>query len=159
VTDLGGDGRAAARPVRILVAEDDDAMRSLLVRWLREAGYDVMACADGLDLRARLEMSVLSGELGEFDLLVSDVQMPLGSALEVLDEFLHCDGVPPTLLITAFGSRRMRSEADRIGAAAVLEKPFERAHLLAEVQRLRSRGPVPPAPAAPRPPPRGDPRP
>jgi DNA-binding response OmpR family regulator len=148
VTDRSTNGHGAARPVRILVAEDDDAMRGLLVRWLREAGYCVMPCADGLDLRARLEMSVLSGELGEFDLLVSDVRMPLGSALEVLEEFLHCDGIPPTLLITAFGSRRIRTQAERLGAGAVLEKPFERGHLLAEVERLRARDPAPLEPPA-----------
>lgn len=137
------------------MAEDDEAMRHLLVRWLREAGYHVTACADGLDLRARLEMSVLSGELGEFDLLVSDIQMPLGSALEVLDEFLHCDGVPPTLLITAFGSPRIRLQADRLGAAAVLEKPFERGRLLAELRRLRPGDSAVPGPVAAEPSQRG----
>ena len=128
-----------SRPDRILVAEDDDAMRDLLVGWLREAGYDVTACTSGLDLLAHLERSVLSEELPEFDIVLSDIQMPLGSALDVLDEFFGCDGVPPTILITAFGDRRTHEVASHLGVATVLEKPFEKGRLMAEIQRLRTR--------------------
>ena len=127
-----------ARPKRILMAEDDDAMRDLLVGWLHEAGYDVTACSSGLDLRNHLQRSVLSDELPEFDLVLSDIRMPLGSALDVLDEFLDCDGVPPTILITAFGNRRIHAAAGQLGAAAVLEKPFAKGQLIAEIQRLRA---------------------
>lgn len=124
---------------RILVAEDDDAMRDLLVGWLREAGYEVTACNSGLDLRQYLERSVLSEEVFEFDIVLSDIQMPLGSALDVLDAFFGCDGVPPTILITAFGDRRTHAAASELGAAVVLEKPFERSRLVEEIQRLRGR--------------------
>lgn len=122
------------RPLRILVAEDDEAMRDLLALWLSEAGHDVTACMDGLGLRARLQMSVLSGELAEFDLVVSDVQMPLGTALDVLDEFFGCDGLPPTILITAFGNRRTYAAAGQLGVVAVLEKPFDKDRLLAAIR-------------------------
>ena len=127
-----------ARTDRILVAEDDDAMRDLLVGWLHEAGYDVTACSSGLDLLNHLQRSVLSDELPEFDLVLSDIRMPLGSALDVLAEFFDCHGVPPTILITAFGNRRTRAAAGQLGAAAVLEKPFEKGRLIAEIQRLRA---------------------
>lgn len=127
------------RPDRILVAEDDRAMRDLLVGWLLEAGYQVTACNSGLDLLHHLQWSVLSGEIAEFDVVLSDIQMPMGSALDVLDEFFHCDGVPPTILITAFGDRRTHAAARQLGASLVLEKPFERDRLLAEIQRLRTR--------------------
>ena len=128
-----------ARRERALVAEDDEAMRELLVGWLREAGYDVTACSNGLDLLTLLERTVLSGELPEFDLVLSDIQMPLGSALDVLDEFFGCDGVPPTILITAFGHRRTPAVASHLGAAALLEKPFEKGRLMAEIQRVKGR--------------------
>lgn len=129
-----------ARQHRILVAEDDDAMRDLLVGWLCEAGYAVTACNNGLDLLAFLEESVLSQELPEFDVVLSDVQMPLGNALDVLDEFFGCAGVPPTILITAFGDPQTHAAAARLGAATMLEKPFEKDRLLATIQRLRARG-------------------
>jgi DNA-binding NtrC family response regulator len=126
------------RTNRILLAEDDDAMRDLLVGWLSEAGYEVTACSSGLDLLAHLERSVLSPELPEFDLVLSDIQMPLGSALDVLEEFYRCDGVPPTILITAFGNHRTRTTAIRLGAATVLDKPFARDRLMTEIQKLWS---------------------
>lgn len=127
------------QPPRILVAEDDDAMRDLLVAWLREAGYVVTACNTGHDLLTHLRRSVLSGELPESHIVVSDIQMPMGSAFEVLDEFFGCDGVPPMILITAFGDRRTKAMAAHLGAATVLEKPFDKARLMAEIQRLRTR--------------------
>lgn len=132
-------------PTRVLLAEDDDDLRELLLTWLREEGLEVTECTDGLDLLARLQMSVLSGELQEFDLVVSDIQMPLADAFDVLDEFIGCEGVPPALLITAFGGRRADAAARAVGAVGLLEKPFERDRLLAEVRRLsapRSSGPM-----------------
>lgn len=124
-------------PHRILVAEDDDIMRALLVGWLREAGYDVTACSSSFDLLAHFERSVLSGEIPEFDVVLSDIS--LGSALDVLDEFLDCDGVPPTILIMASEDRRTRAVASHAGVATVLEKPLEKDRLMAEIQRLRAR--------------------
>jgi DNA-binding response OmpR family regulator len=121
-------------PDRILLAEDDDTMRALLARWLHEAGYDVTACSSGFDLLTHLERSVLSEELPEFDVVLSDI--PPGSALDVLDEFVGCDGVPPTLFITSLGDRQTQALANHLGAATVIEKPFEKGHLMAEIRRL-----------------------
>jgi DNA-binding NtrC family response regulator len=135
-------GRARARPGvpagpgRILVAEDDEAMRDLLVGWLIEGGYEVTPCSSGLDLLWQLEQSVLSNELPGFDMVLSDIRMPLGSALDVLEEFYGCDGIPPTILITAFGDRHTRTTAAQLGAVTVLDKPVEKDRLLAEIQRL-----------------------
>jgi DNA-binding response OmpR family regulator len=142
------DAQSSAKPFRILVAEDDDAMRDLLVGWLREAGFDVTECVDGLDLRCWLEWSVLSGEADAFDLVVSDIHMPLCSALDVLEEIFECDGIPPTILITAFESPWTYAAARYMGAVTVLEKPFERRRLLSEIQRLGGRNPVAPKPLA-----------
>ena len=114
-------------------------MRDLLVGWLHEAGYDVTACNSGLALLTHLERSVLSGELLEFDVVLSDIRLPLGSALDVLDEFFGCEGVPPTILITAFGDRRTHAVASHLGAATVLEKPFDKGRLMLEIERLRAR--------------------
>lgn len=119
---------------RILMADDDLAMRQLLVSWLRSAGYSVTECSDGLDLLARLQKSVLSGEIAEFDLVLSDIWMPFASALDVLDEFFGCEGVPPTILITAFANRDTYALANHLGAAAVLEKPFAKAKLMDEIR-------------------------
>ena len=126
-----------ASPDRILVAESDDDMRRRLVGWLHEAGYEVTECSSGPDLLVNLERSVLSGELPEFGLVLSDI--PLGSTLDVLDEFSGCDGVPPTILITAFGDRRADALANHPGVAKVLQKPFGKGRLMAEIQLLCAR--------------------
>jgi DNA-binding response OmpR family regulator len=126
------------RTFRVLLAEDDDDLRHLIALWLREEGFEVTACSSGLDLLAYLKQSVLSEELPEFDLVLSDIHMPLGSAMDVLEEFHGCDGVPPTVLITAFGSARTGAAASRLGAAAVLDKPLDKGRLMAEIRRLRS---------------------
>jgi len=124
-----------AKPCRILLAEDDDAMRDLLVGWLRDDGYEVTTCTNGCDLLSQLEGSVLSDEFIGFDLVLSDIHMPEGSGLEVLDEFFGCDGIPPAILITAFGDLRTRALANHLGAV-VLEKPFQKENLMAEIRRL-----------------------
>ena len=56
---------------RILVAEDDDAIRGLVVRALSDDGHDLTAAADGSEA-----LDVLSAKNGEFDLLLTDVKMP-----------------------------------------------------------------------------------
>jgi CheY-like chemotaxis protein len=127
--------KASASP-RVLLAEDDDEMRALLLFWLRQDGYDVTECRDGNDLLTRLEQSVLSGELMGFDLVLSDIRMPNGSALDVLDELYGCDGLPPTILITAFGERVIHAEARRLGAQEVIDKPLDRDVLMARIRRV-----------------------
>jgi len=127
-------GSNFTRPQRVLLAGDDAARRALLSRWLREAGCDVTACSSGFDLLSHLEQSVLSGELPEYDVILSDI--PLAAALDVLDEFFGCDGVPPAILIATLPDWRWRPAA---GAATVLEKPLAKQRLLAEIHRLGSR--------------------
>jgi len=134
----------ASNPFRILLAEDDNEMRELLLWWLRRDGYEVTVCRDGNDLLTYLEWSVLSEELAQFDLVLSDVRMPRGSALDVLEELYGCDGLPPTILITAFGDPAIHAEARQLGAAEVIDKPLNREALMAKIRQLaptgRSRG-------------------
>ena len=130
----------ASNPLRILLAEDDDEMRALLLWWLRREGYDVTECRDGNDLLTYLEWSVLSGEVAQFDLVLSDIRMPRGSALGVLDELYGCDGLPPTILITAFGDPAIHAEARQLGAAEVIDKPLDREVLMAKIRQLAPTG-------------------
>ncbi|MGB1077532.1 MAG: response regulator, partial [Bdellovibrionales bacterium] len=58
---------------RILLAEDDGSMRSFLDLMLQRAGYDVVACADGVEALSFLEDF---GEVKRCDLLLTDVVMP-----------------------------------------------------------------------------------
>jgi two-component system response regulator (stage 0 sporulation protein F) len=128
----GGPARRAAS--RILLAEDDDAMRALLAQSLRDRGYDVSESHDGMDVLARLA----SDEPEEFDLIVSDIRMPGVTGLEFLEGLHDREGFPPTILITGFGDAAVHAEAARLGAVAVFDKPFEIDDLLAAVRKVLS---------------------
>jgi DNA-binding NtrC family response regulator len=133
---------------RVMVAEDDEEMRKLLAWSLRKDGYEIIEAEDGLQLLARLMSAHRDGV--PIDLVISDVRMPGFTGLEVLERLQITGRREPVILITAFGDLRVHREADRLGAWAVIDKPFDFDQLreLAGVvvkQRLRRslRGPEP----------------
>jgi two-component system cell cycle response regulator CpdR len=113
---------------RILLAEDDEAMRSFLAHALVDAGFDVVAVADGLAARDELDRV-------RFDLLLSDIVMPGVSGIELAR---HCESSWPgtrIVLITGFAAVSLQAsrEAPR---ATMLSKPFHLRTLVSEVMRL-----------------------
>lgn len=123
-----GPGRSGGP--RILLAEDDKEMRHMLSQAFCGAGYEVLECCDGLELMEYMT-SVLTPENPiNVDLVVSDVRMPWVTGLEVLRGMHQYLGYPPVILITAFGDSKIHAIAENLGAAAVLDKPFEIADLL-----------------------------
>jgi len=111
---------------RVLLAEDDADIRSLLAWALRDDGYDVVEAEDGAQLLERLDEAggVGSGDALP-DLIVSDILMPRMSGLDVLER-LQRDGVGvPVVLVTAYGDATTVRRAERLGAAAVLHKPLD----------------------------------
>ena len=126
--------------VRILLAEDDGEMRSLAAAALRSDGFEVVEVANGLQLLDFLA-ALLAGEPPalQAQLIVSDVRMPGVTGLSVLAG-LHGAGVDvPVILITAFADEETRAAAERFGAFAVLDKPFEMAALRSLVRRSAAR--------------------
>jgi len=133
-----------AHPPHILLAEDNDEMRTLLSWRLRKDGYEVTECKHGLDLIDRIAPSHASVEPGEFHLIISDIRMPGVTGLEVL-EGVRNGGIecPPVILITAFGDRATHEQAYRLGVEAILDKPFNFEDLLAKVHELAPPKPLP----------------
>lgn len=120
-------------PPRILLAEDDKAMRALLARALRKTGYQVAECPDGLDLLKHLHSFFLPHEHEDVDLIISDIWMPGASGTEVLSRIREWDNFLPMILITAFGDEKTHAQAKQLGAAAVFDKPFDIDELVAKV--------------------------
>jgi len=120
-------------PPRILLAEDDAEMRALISGDLRCAGYGVVECADGAALLRKLN-SANGTEGPGVDLVVADVRMPGLTGLEVLEHLRGADPFTPYIVVTAFGSAETRRAAARLGAIAVLDKPFEIPDLLCLVE-------------------------
>lgn len=116
----------AASPVRILVAEDDDAMRAMLVRTLARAGYTVVEVEDGFELGDYVAMMQgQGGTLAPPDLIVSDVRMPGRSGLEALKRLREQGIACPVLLLSAFADDETHAEALRLGARQLLDKPVD----------------------------------
>lgn len=124
---------------KVLVAEDHAAMRSLLGSSLRGAGYDVVEVQDGSTLWHELHRGLEDEDNPRHpDLVISDIHMPGADGLEVLSR-LRDEGWPlPVILITSFCDHATRAEAERLGAALVLSKPFEVEALLDAARGLVS---------------------
>ena len=106
----------ASEPKRVLVAEDDAAMRQLFGRILTEEGLTVVEARDGLAAIARL------GE--RFDVVLTDLKMPGADGLEVLRHVQNRWPQTPVIVITAFGSIPGAVDAMRLGAFDYLSKPL-----------------------------------
>lgn len=133
--EQGSPNPHAGRP-RVLVAEDDDEMRQVLVRALAVHGYAPVECRDGFDLFAHLEAFVGRHATLEFEAIISDILMPGPTGLEILEALHDHAGFPPMILITAYGDNRTHARARKAGAAAILDKPFGIDELMAKLREI-----------------------
>lgn len=118
--DMKTENRGATPPRALCVAlaEDDEPLRDLLADVLRGDGFDVVEASDG---RALLDAIAAKTP----DLVVTDVQMPHVSGLEVLETLRQKRANIPVVIMTATRDRRIRDAALMSGAAAVFQKPFD----------------------------------
>ena len=125
---------------RVLLAEDDDEMRALLAMALRKSGYEVVECSDGIGMLLQLGAFLLPDEFEKepVDLIISDIRMPGVSGLEVLEGKPTNRDFPPMVLITAFGDAQTHALANKLGAAAIFDKPFDVDLLLHKVKSILS---------------------
>jgi two-component system phosphate regulon response regulator OmpR len=127
----------------ILVVDDDERLRRLLVRYLTDHGFRVTAAADAAEARASLRSL-------RPDLMVLDVTMPGETGLELVDD-LRRNGDPelPVLLLTARGAPEDRIAGFEAGADDYLGKPFDPYELVLRARALlRRAGSLGQAPAA-----------
>jgi DNA-binding NtrC family response regulator len=117
--------RTHDRHAEALVAEDDDDMRRLVVQTLRDEGFHVVAAKSGWELLGHIADRMLARGGHPLDLIVTDVRMHGVTGLEVLAGLREHDWATPVILMTAFGDRELHAEARRLGALAVVDKPFE----------------------------------
>lgn len=125
-------------PCRVLLAEDDDAFRQLVSIALQLDGFEVVEARDGHELRDRLA-AASSTQDEPYALIISDVRMPMATGLDVLETFRQTDGTTPVILMTAFGDDAVHDEAERLGAEAVFDKPFDLADLRTLAMHLSGR--------------------
>lgn len=109
-------------PARIVVADDDDAMRRMVADTLRVDGHDVVELADGGRLLV-LIARCCRGEVSIPDLIVSDVRMPVMTGLAMLKGLRDAHWKIPVILMTAFPDTDTLWRAKALDAK-VLAKPF-----------------------------------
>jgi len=107
----------------VVVADDDRDMRDALAAALRRDGYDVVELADGADVLDYMGNCLLHKPPDPPDLLIADIRMPGFSGLQVTAGLRKID--VPIILITGFGDATIHAHAERLGAVAVFDKPFE----------------------------------
>jgi len=113
------------RPPRVVVADDDADLRSLIVTALRGTGYAPVAVRNGAELLDQLSDALLSGDPARGpDLVISDVRMPGLTGLGILIGARQARWSRPFILMTAYPDPRLREEAERCGAS-FFSKPFE----------------------------------
>lgn len=125
---------------RVLLAEDDRAMREFLEEALRLRGYEVISARSGVDLLALLEERVTEYERpAPGTVIVSDIRMARLDGLSVLQEIRSLGWTVPVILITAFGDEETRKRAEALRAFALIDKPFEIPVLAQRIDEALSR--------------------
>jgi len=117
---------------RILLAEDDKNLSSLLEEYLGVKGFNVVLCADGEQAR-----EVFS--LHEFDICVLDIMMPKMDGFTLAREIKRLDKDMPIIFLTAKSLKEDKLEGFDIGADDYLTKPFSMDELLARIHAVLRR--------------------
>lgn len=117
--------RPGAAGTRVLVADDDEEMRSLVAAMLVGDGFEVMEVPSGSDAVEALEsISAESWPREGVDLIVLDQSMPGMSGLEMVRRLRAGHWTTPVILTTGFASPELIDRATRMGVP-VLSKPFD----------------------------------
>jgi two-component system cell cycle response regulator CpdR len=114
--------------IRILLAEDEEAMRTYLARALENAGYEVIAVDRGTAALPWLETEA-------FDLLLTDIVMPEMDGIELAQRCAEISPETKVMFITGFAAVSLRASREA-PQAKVLSKPFHLRDLVLEVQRI-----------------------
>lgn len=120
-----------ATPLSILIADDEEGIRKLLLHWLQREGHSVICVTSGKEASRMLRTQ-------RFDLVITDVVMPDGDGFELIAEFRKAQ--PSTRILAISGGGKYLQSADclrmarGLGAHAVVMKPFNWEQLHAGIE-------------------------
>jgi DNA-binding NtrC family response regulator len=126
--------RERKHALRALVVDDEPLIRWAIAETLRADGYDVEEAGD-----ADSTVQALFDDPGAFDLVLLDLRLPDCCDLSLLETVRRLVPGATVVLMTAFGTPEIRERARRLGAAGVLDKPFDVEGLAGLVATLRTR--------------------
>lgn len=126
-----GDARVVG-PARILIVDDEAAIRESLEALLGLEGFHVTTAVDGPSGLEQLAHS-------EFDLMLLDLALPGENGIELLPKVLEMQPALPVIMITAFGTVSNVVDAIRAGAENFVQKPWDNEKLLADIRAAIAR--------------------
>ncbi|MHB1065655.1 MAG: response regulator [Georgenia sp.] len=106
--------------MRVLIADDSRVMRKIVIRTLRQAGYDGWDITEASDGAEALEIALEQRP----DLILSDWNMPEMTGIDMLRNLRAQGSDIPVAFVTSEGSTEMREFADAEGALFLIAKPF-----------------------------------
>src|SRR5438034_3159920 len=118
------------RPNQVLVIDDDEAAREILVELLGRIGYHAFATGDG---KAGLEW--LAGAAAPPRAVLLDLRMPGLDGFEVLRRYREDGGTAPVIALSAMDEKDAVVKAMRLGASDYLVKPIEPQELKEAIER------------------------
>jgi DNA-binding NtrC family response regulator len=116
---------------KILVVDDEDALRTVLSAELNSEGYDVGTAADGTEALAELQK-------GKYDLVLLDIKMPNMNGFEVLKVIKEKHGGTKVIMLTGFADLKNAIESKKLGAEDFVSKPYDLVDLLTTIDRVMS---------------------
>jgi CheY-like chemotaxis protein len=113
---------------RVLIAEDDESVRAFVQRALALDGHEVLVAADGAEA-----LAVLGRERGRFDLLLTDIRMPVMDGIALALAAARDFPALTILMMTGYADQRERAANLEALVADVVTKPFTLAEIRAKV--------------------------
>jgi len=117
--------------LNILIVEDEKNLASLIKRVLHKEKYNVKIANNGL-----IALEIIKSN--NFDLIITDIQMPEISGIELLNKVREIDDTMAVIIITAYASIDTAIEAIRMGAIDYIKKPFDIKEILDVVKKIES---------------------
>jgi DNA-binding NtrC family response regulator len=122
---------AEKRPLRVLVVDDEPLVRWAIAETLRAKGYEI---DEAVDAESTVR-TLFDGSMP--DVVLLDLRLPDCDDLRLLDVVRRLVPAATVILMTAFGTPDLRERARRLGAVAILDKPFDVDSLAGLVATLR----------------------
>lgn len=116
---------------KILVVDDEDALRTVLSSELVSEGYEVVAAGDGDEAINELQKKV-------FDLVLLDIKMPRMNGFEVLKFIKDKHPTTKVIMLTGFADLKNAIESKKLGAEDFVSKPYDLVDLLTTIERVLS---------------------
>src|SRR4030067_561890 len=107
-----------AKTAKILIAEDEELLRSVLINLLQRYGHEVITAIDGVDAIKKIKKD-------NFDIIITDIIMPGANGIEVLRTSKQIDPNCDVIIITAFASVEGAIECMKLGAYDYITKPVD----------------------------------